>query len=67
MENDWVKIFDYADEIKSEMARQILEDEEIKSVVLNKKDRSYGFGEFELYVLRDKVILAKRILKELLP
>lgn len=67
MESDWVKIFGYADEIKSEMARQILEDEEIESVVLNKKDRSYGFGEFELYVLRDKVILAKRTLKELLP
>jgi len=67
MESDWVKIFEYADEVKCEMARQILEDEEIECVVMNKKDRAYGFGEFELYVMRNNVILAKRILKELTP
>ncbi|TFH38349.1 MAG: hypothetical protein E4G95_03785 [Bacteroidia bacterium] len=67
MENDWVKIFEYADEVKCEMARQLLEDDDIESVVLNKKDRAYGFGELELYVMRDKVILAKQILKEFKP
>jgi chaperonin GroEL (HSP60 family) len=67
MERDWVKIFDYPDEVKCEMARQILADESIESVVINKKDRMYGFGDYELYVLRDNVILAKRILKELNP
>ena len=67
MEKDWVRIFGYTDEVKCEMARQILEDEEIESVIINKKDRAYGFGEIELYVLRDKVIIAKRILKELTP
>jgi len=67
MESDWVKIFEYTDEVKCEMARQILEDDEIESVVLNKKDRAYGFGEFELYVKRNNVIIAKRILKELNP
>ncbi|MEZ4999775.1 MAG: DUF2007 domain-containing protein [Bacteroidales bacterium] len=67
MEKDWVRIFGYSDEVKCEMARQILEDEDIESVVINKKDRAYGFGEIELYVLRDKVIAAKRILKELTP
>lgn len=67
MENGWVKIFEYNDEIKGEMARQILADENIESVLMNKRDRSYGFGVVELYVQRDMVILAKRILKELEP
>ena len=67
MENGWVKIFEYNDEVKGEMARQILADENIESVLMNKRDRSYGFGVVELYVQRDMVILAKRILKELEP
>jgi hypothetical protein len=67
VEKEWVKIFGYTEEIKCEMARQILEDEGIDSVVLNKKDRAYQFGEIELYVMRDNVIRAKRILKELRP
>ena len=67
MEKEWVKIFEYNDEIKGEMARQILADENIESVLMNKRDRSYGFGVVELYVQRDMVILAKRILKELEP
>ena len=62
-----MKIFGYTEEIKCEMARQILDDEGIDSVVLNKKDRAYQFGEIELYVMRDNVIRAKRILKELTP
>jgi hypothetical protein len=67
MEKEWVKIFEYNDEIKGEMARQILADENIESVLMNKRDRSYGFGVVELYVQRDMVILAKRLLKELEP
>ncbi len=65
MEKDWVKIFESSDEIKIEMARQILEENSIDSVVINKKDRTYGFGELELYVSRDLVIIAKQHIKEL--
>ncbi|HUS87583.1 MAG TPA: DUF2007 domain-containing protein [Bacteroidales bacterium] len=65
MEKDWVRIFESVDEIKVELARQILEERGIESVIMNKKDRAYGFGEFELYVLRDFVIRAKQIIKDL--
>jgi hypothetical protein len=47
------------------MARQLLQNSEIECVVINKKDRSYGFGDYELYCLRENVIRAKMILKEL--
>jgi hypothetical protein len=66
MENDWVKIFDTPDELKIEIARQILQDNHIESVIINKKDRAYLFGELELYVNRDKVIVAKSVLKDFL-
>ncbi|MBE0675978.1 MAG: DUF2007 domain-containing protein [Bacteroidales bacterium] len=66
MENDWVKIFDTPDELKIEIARQILDDNQIESVIINKKDRAYLFGELELYVNRDKVIVAKSVLKDFL-
>ena len=65
MEKNWVKIYESGNEIKVEMARQKLEDNEIESVIINKKDRSYGFGEYELYCMRDYVIRAKLLLKEL--
>ena len=65
MEKNWVKIYESNDEVKIEMARQILEDNNIDSVILNKKDRSYGFGEFELYCMRDYVLRAKLLIKEL--
>jgi hypothetical protein len=65
MEKDWVRIYEAANEVKAEMARQLLEDHYIDSIIMNKKDRAYGFGEFEVYVLRDFVIIAKEQLKNL--
>ena len=65
MEKDWVKIYATANEARIEIARQLLADYSIENVVINKKDRSYGFGEFELYCRRDYVIRAKLLLKEL--
>ncbi len=65
MEKNWVKIYESNNETRIEMARQILEDNNIDSVIINKKDRSYGFGEFELYCMRDYVLRAKLLIKEL--
>ena len=67
MEKDWVKIFESSNEARTEMARQLLRDNDIDSVIINKKDRSYGFGEYELYCKRDHVIRAKLYLKEFHP
>ena len=65
MEKDWVKVYESESEIKAEMGRQLLEDSNIDSVIMNKKDRAYGFGEFEVYVLRDFAIIAKKILNDI--
>lgn len=60
-----MRVFFAADELKIEMARQLLERIEIDSVIINKQDRTYKFGDIELYVHRDNVIRAKQALKEL--
>jgi hypothetical protein len=64
MEKEWVKIFETPEELQIEMARQALEEKDIDSVIINKKDRVYRIGEIELYVHRDNVIRAKQTLKD---
>ena len=66
MEKEWVKIFSTSQSYQAELARQVLEENDIQSVIMNKKDSSYLlFGEIELYVNRDEVIKAKQLIKTL--
>lgn len=65
MENNWVRIFETPDDLRMEMARQVLEENGIDAVVLNRKDRTYLIGELELYVNRDRVIEAKSVIKQI--
>ena len=60
---DWVKVFSHSNPIQVEMMKHLLEEEEIDSVILNKKDSVYGtFGEIELHVPREAVIKALRLI-----
>lgn len=62
MDSNWALIFTTADQFKVELFKGLLEENNIGSVVMNKQDSSYHFGEFELYVTADDVVKAKRIL-----
>jgi len=46
------------------MVRQMLSDHNIQSFLINKQDSAYKFGEVELYVNRDDVIRAKKLIQE---
>lgn len=67
MEKGWEKILVTSNEIKIEIARQILDDMDIEAIILNKKDSSYQFGDIEIYVKRDDILNAKQALKGLEP
>jgi len=68
MEKDWIKLFSTDRPYQAELARQILEENGIQAVVINKKDSSYlMFGETEVYVNQDEVIKAKQLIKTLEP
>lgn len=65
MERDWVKVFSTDQSYKAEIAKSLLEDDGIQAVVINKKDTLYkSFGEVELYVKRDYVLQAKKLLSK---
>ncbi|NGM60995.1 DUF2007 domain-containing protein [Sphingobacterium sp. SGG-5] len=50
MEKDWIKIRAYANTIKAEMDKQLLEEHGVPAILLNKQDSSLKFGGIELYV-----------------
>lgn len=53
MEKDWKKIKVYSSAIEAEIVKQMLDENGIPSVTMNKQDSSYLFGKIELYVHED--------------
>jgi hypothetical protein len=64
MEDTWVNIYTTSEEYQANLAKDILYEKGIASVIINKKDTNYLFGEVELYVERDDAIIAKFILEK---
>ena len=66
MEKDWVKVRAFNKVYVAEIAKEVLFDNGIESVILNKQDGSYlTFGDIEIYVSKENAIKAKDCLKEL--
>ena len=66
MEKDWVKAYESMQEYLAEIARSVLSDNNIESVIINKKDSVFNsLGNIEVYVNRDNLIRAKLILQKL--
>jgi hypothetical protein len=64
MEENLVNIFETGKPYQAEMAKQMLTDHNIQSFLINKQDSAYKFGAVELYVNRDDVIRAKKLILE---
>jgi len=64
MLENWDKILVTEVNSKAELTRMLLESNDISAVILNKKDRSYLLGVFEVYVPKEEAILARKILDE---
>jgi len=64
VEANLVHIFSSGQPYKVEMARQMLTNHNIQSFLVNKQDSAYKFGVVELYVNRDDVIRAKKLIQE---
>ena len=66
MEKDWVIAYESKQEYLAGIARAVLSDNDIESVIINKKDSIYNsFGDIEVYVNRNNLIRAKQILQKL--
>lgn len=62
MDSNWAIIYSTGLPYKIEILKGILEENDIDSVIINKQDSSYHFGELELYVKAEDVVKAKRII-----
>ena len=64
MEPNLVYIYSSGQPYQAEMVKQMLTDHNIQSFLVNKQDSAYKFGVVELYVNRDDVIRAKKLIQE---
>lgn len=64
MESDRIVVYTTNKMYQAEIVREILADHEIISFLINKMDSSYQFGDIEIYVDRDDVILSKKLIRE---
>jgi hypothetical protein len=59
-----IKLLSTEDPNKAEIIKQMLQENNINVVLLNKQDSSYlMFGTIELYVKEDQLLLAKNLTK----
>jgi hypothetical protein len=65
MEKDWVLAYSTGEMFNAELFKQVLADNDIEAVIINKMDSAYrSFGDIELYVRQDKILKAKLLAKE---
>lgn len=61
--NNWVKVFEDSNQIRAEIVRGVLEENEIQAVILNKKETVYQvFGNYEVHVKREDVMSATNLI-----
>ena len=66
MEKGWIEVYITAHEYKASIAKELLENESIKAVILNQHDSAYQtFGEFSIYVAENDAEKAALLLKNL--
>jgi len=67
MEKDWVCVYTTEQGFQAEIAREILENEEINCVVLNERDSTFpSIGALEIWVHQDFEKKATVLLKDLI-
>lgn len=64
MEQDWVKVYSSSKFHHVQFIKALLEDNNITSVEINKKDSSYNFGEIELYVKNTDEVRAHYLIRQ---
>lgn len=65
MEKDWNLVYTVDQSYKAELVLEILKENDIIGVVMNKKDASYkSFGDYEIYVNSIDAELARKLLLE---
>ena len=65
MEKDWVIVYTVDKSYKTQLALEILNEQSIQGVVIDKKDSAYlSFGDFEIYVNKKYETIARELLQK---
>ena len=65
MEKNWINIFSSANPIKVEIIKQMLDENNITTVTLNKQDSSYNlFGSIDLYIKKENQSIALQLINK---
>ncbi|MBW1765380.1 MAG: DUF2007 domain-containing protein [Deltaproteobacteria bacterium] len=64
MEKDWVVAYSTNQIYQAEILKEVLSDHDIESIIINKQDSVYKFGDVEVYVKRDQILKAKKLVQE---
>ncbi len=64
MEKDWVMIYTLKQEHNASILEEILNDNNINCIMINKKDSSMPIGNIEVYVHKNNEEKAKELIKE---
>ena len=65
MEKNWINIFSSANPIEVEIVKQMLDENNITAVMLNKQDSSYNlFGTIDLYVKEENKSIALQLINK---
>ena len=62
MSENWEVIYSTNQLYEAEVVKEMMADNEIECVIMNKKDSTYGFGEIELCVPTEDVLKAKQLI-----
>jgi len=65
MEKNWVCIYTTKVSYLAEIAKDLLHENEINAVIINKQDTNYHFGVLEVFVERDNAVRGKHLLKSM--
>lgn len=65
MEKNWVCIYSTDTIHLAEIAKAVLEEHDIESVIINKKDSNHLFGYIEIYVNRKNALTGKYIIRNI--
>ena len=65
MEKNWINLFSSANPIEVEIVKQMLDENNITAVTLNKQDSSYNlFGTIDLYVKEENKSIALQLISK---
>jgi hypothetical protein len=62
--SNWQKVFSDNLEYRAEIVRAVLDDKGLNPVLINKKDSTYHFGQFEVHVEPSDVLEALKIIRD---